>query len=535
MAQIVPKHNGKVARDSQFSYKLPSNTLFRGAIMDIRIEQGSIENFSADTIIVNLFKGVTKPGGATGAVDRALNNAISELIAQGDIDGSANQIRIIYPRAEHPAQRIIIVGLGERDEFDLEAIRTAAATAAKVARNHKAEHVATIIHGAGIGGIDVTDAAQATVEGTLLGLYRYDKPQRKQESRHDIDTFTVVEFDEAKLEAIESGVATAKAIADGVTLARDLIKQSANVVTPKYLAATAKEIAKEFNLELLVGGRKWLKKHKMGAFLAVAQGAGHPPRFIALEYNGHLDMPPIVLVGKGITFDSGGITLKPGANMGSMKTDMAAAAAMLGVAKAIAALQLPIRVVTIVASAENMPDAHAYHPGDIITASNGTTIEIISTDAEGRMVLADALVYAQRYNPELVIDMATLTGTVGRAMGRGISGGLFSTDDTARDQIVAAGMSTGERMWPFPLWKEYRKRINSSFADMKNSGGAANGLGASAVFLQEFTDYPWVHLDIANMSYTATDKAYESAFGTGFGVRLLVEFLRNRAADSAES
>lgn len=496
--------------------------------MDIQIQTGDIATFSADTLIVNLFADVKTPGGATGAVDRALGGAISDLIAAGDLDGSAKQVRVLYPRGAIAAQRVIVVGLGKQEAFDLTVIRNVAATAAKVARNHKAQHVATIVHGAGIGGFDTASAAQATVEGTLLGLYRYNKPLRRPKTDHEITKLTVVEFNADKLDAIGTGVRTAQAIADGVILARDLVKQSANVVSPQYLAAVAQQIADKYTIDITIGGRKWMRKHKMGALLAVAKGAGQKPRFIALDYNSHLETPPIVLVGKGITFDSGGITLKPGANMGAMKGDMAAAAAVLGVAQVIAALQLPYRVVTIVASAENMPDAKAYHPGDIITASNGTTIEIISTDAEGRLVLADALVYAQRYKPELVIDMATLTGTIGRAMGDGISAGVFSTDDEAWRQLEAAGTATYERVWRFPLWKEYRDRIKSLFADIKNSGGALNGLGTSAVFLQEFTDYPWAHIDIANMSYTTTDQAYESAYGTGFGVRLLVEFLRNR-------
>lgn len=497
--------------------------------MKIQVEHANIETVSADTIIVNLFKDVTTPGGATGAIDNALNGAISALIANGDINGKANQVRLLYPRGELAAQRVIIVGLGNRAEFDLRVARNAAATAAKVARNHKAVRVATIMHGAGVGGLEVAAAAQATVEGTLLGLYRYDPPRRKPKRRHEIETISLVEFDERKLPAIEAGRAAAEAIADGVMLARNLIKPPANEVTPTTLATAAQQIADEYGLDILVGGREWMQEHKMGALLAVAQGSINPPRFVVLEQNGHLDRPPIVLVGKAITFDSGGITLKPGANMGNMKSDMAAAAAMLGVAQAVAALDLPLRLVTILPSAENMPDAKAYRPGDVITAGNGTTIEIISTDAEGRLTLADALVYAQRYQPELVIDMATLTGTVGRAMGRGVSAGLFSTDDTLRDQLVAAGAATHERVWPFPLWDDYRQRIKSAFADIKNSGGAYGGLGTSAVFLKEFTDYPWAHIDMANMSYTATKQAYESAYGTGFGVRLLVEFLRNRA------
>jgi leucyl aminopeptidase len=268
----------------------------------------------------------------------------------------------------------------------------------------------------------------------------------------------------------------------------------------------------------------------MGAFLAVAQGAGFPPKFIVLEHNGEReDLPTVVLVGKGITFDTGGISIKPSERMEAMKSDMGGAAAVLGAMKAIAALNLPLHVVGITPCSENMPDALAYRPADVITASNGKTIEVISTDAEGRLVLADALVYAQRYKPDAVIDLATLTGACVIALGSGVSAGLFSNDDALRDRLMAAADNTRERLWPLPLWEDYRQTIKSEVADMKNTGGRFGGVGTSAVFLQEFTDYSWAHLDIAGMALTEKDRGYIPTGGTGFGVRLLVDFLQNWA------
>jgi leucyl aminopeptidase len=265
----------------------------------------------------------------------------------------------------------------------------------------------------------------------------------------------------------------------------------------------------------------------MGAFLAVAKGAGEKPKFIVLEHNrDREDLETVVLVGKGITFDTGGISIKPSANMGLMKSDMGGAAAVLGAMKAIAMLDLPLHVVGITPCTENMPDAFAYRPADVITAGNGKTIEIISTDAEGRMVLADALVYAQQYKAEAVIDLATLTGACVVALGQGVAAGLFSTDDDLRDKLVTAGQATYERVWPLPLLHDYRKAIDSDVADMKNSGGRMGGVGTSAMFLKEFTDYPWAHIDIAGMALGAKAKSYVPRGGTGFGVRLLVEFLR---------
>jgi leucyl aminopeptidase len=276
-----------------------------------------------------------------------------------------------------------------------------------------------------------------------------------------------------------------------------------------------------------VGDREWARERNMGAYLAVAQGAGEKPKFIVLEHNGDQEgLDTVVLVGKGITFDTGGISIKPSANMGLMKSDMGGAAAVLGAMKAIAMLNLPLHVVGITPCTENMPDAYAYHPADVITASNGKTIEIISTDAEGRMILADALVYAQQYAPQAVVDLATLTGSCVVALGAGVAAGLFSTDDGLRDKLVEASKTTHERVWPLPLFPDYRQTIDSDVADMKNSGGRMGGVGTSAMFLKEFTEYNWAHLDIASMALREKAKGYVPRGGTGFGVRLLVEFLK---------
>ncbi|MCP4427027.1 MAG: leucyl aminopeptidase [Chloroflexi bacterium] len=494
--------------------------------MNVNVIQGSIQEQTADTLIVNLFDDVVVPSGATGAMDNALDGAISELIANGDISGKEGEVGVLYPRGVIAAKRVLVVGLGDRSAFDWEVIRKAAATAVKRARDLNAKQVATIVHGAGIGGLDAATAAQATVEGSLLALYRFDAP-KKQGAQNEIDSLTAVEFDESKLAEIERGVETAVAIAAGTTLARDLVNMPPNMATPTRLAQAAKEIAAAHGLKITVGGRKWAAKRKMGGFLAVAKGAGEPPKFIVLEHNGERDdLDTVVLVGKGITFDTGGISLKPVAGMGKMKGDMGGAAAVLGAMEAIGRLNLPLRVIGIAPCTENMPDANAYRPADVITASNGKTIEIISTDAEGRMVLADGLVYAGRYQPKAVVDLATLTGANVIALG-GQAAGLFSVDDGLRDKMVAAGTAVHERVWPMPLWDDYKKAIKSDVADMKNGGGRFGGVATSAVFLKEFTDYPWMHLDIAGMAMIEKEKAYIPAGGTGFGVRLLLEFLRN--------
>ena len=500
--------------------------------MNLSVVHGSIQSADADTIIVNLFKGVTRPGGATGAIDQALGGAIGELIASGDFTGKLGEVGVFYPRGAIGARRVLVTGLGEQEKFDLEQVRKAAAAAIRKARELQARHVASIVHGAGIARLPAGLATQAMLEGTLLALYQYEGRKLEREEVGEIAAFSVVEFDESKIAAIEKAMHIGKAIISGVTVARDLVNEPPNVATPTRLAEIARQIAAEHGLRLVVGDRDWAARQKMGAYLAVARGAGEEPKFIVLEHHGDReDLDTIVLVGKGITFDTGGISLKKSEGMGEMKTDMAGAAAVLGTMKTVGMLDLPLRVIGLAPCTENMPDAHAYRPADVVTASNGKTIEVISTDAEGRMVLADALVFANTYRPQAVIDLATLTGAAVVALGQNVAAGLFSTDDWLREQLVTAGATTHERVWPLPLWDDYYEAIKSEVADIKNSGGQYGGVGASAMFLKAFTSYPWAHLDIAGVANNKQSKAYTPAGATGFGVRLLVEFLRNWRSD----
>lgn len=495
--------------------------------MKINVIKGNIQETNADTLIVNLFEGETIPAGAAGAVDKALGGAISEMIASGDLSGKSGEIGVVYPRGAISAQRVLVVGLGKPEDFDLEGVRKAAAAAARKARDLNARHLATVTHGAGLGGLHPAEAAQATVEGTLLGLYHFTQ-FKKEEQKGEIESLTVVESDSGRAAAIESGARLAEAVVAGVYLARDLVNLPPNYATPTRMAETAQEIARAYGMGLTIGDRQWAAQHKMGAFLAVGKGAGEEPKFIVLEHNGgRTDLDTIVLVGKGITFDSGGISIKPSERMEDMKSDMAGAAAVLSTMKVVGMLNLPLRIIGITPCTENMPDGTAYHPADIITASNGKTIEIISTDAEGRLILADALVYAGRYQPMAVIDLATLTGACVVALGANMAAGLFCTQDTLRDQLMTSSQATFERLWPMPLWDDYKQKIKSKVADMKNSGGRNGGVASSAIFLKEFTDYPWAHLDIAGMALAEKDDAYILAGGTGYGVRLLVHFLSN--------
>jgi leucyl aminopeptidase len=497
--------------------------------MDIQVLQGNIIEYQVDTLVCALYEGEPALGSAAWAVDAAMSGAIRDLLTLGDMTGKTGQVAVVYPRGAMPASRVVLIGLGKRDELTVEIIRKAFAAGMKKARKLKASQVATVVYGAGTAGVSVAEAAQALVEGAMLGLYRFSAPkQNLADSQTDIQEIKIVELDGQKIEAIQAGISIARAAVAGTILARDLINWPANYTTPTRMAEVAQEIAEKFGLSITVGDREWAAKRDMGAFLAVAKGAGEPPKFIVLEHNGERkDLDTVVLVGKGITFDTGGISIKPAERMEDMKSDMSGAAAVLGAMRAIAELKLPLRVIGITPCTENMPDANAYRPADIITASNGKTIEIISTDAEGRMVLADALVYATQYQPKAVIDLATLTGACVIALGQGVAAGVFCNDEQLQNKLVTAGKASQERLWPMPLWDDYKQSIKSAVADMKNSGGRFGGVGTSAIFLKEFTDYPWAHIDMAGMALQAKENGYVPEGGAGFGVRLLVELLRN--------
>jgi leucyl aminopeptidase len=496
--------------------------------MDVTTVTGSIQDSDADAIVVNLFKDA-QPSGATKVVDEALSGAITDLIEGGDFSGKKGQVAVLYPRGAIPSRRVILVGLGEQDKFDLDGVRRAAATAIRKARDLKAQRVASILHGAGAGGISIDDAAQAVAEGSLLGLYDYHGQKTDDPPEPFPTTLELTVFDNKDKGAVEEGAAAGRAIATGVELTRDLVNLPPNICTPSYLADTAQQVAKEVGLRVEILEKKQMEALKMGAMLAVAQGSDTPPRFIVLEHNAkHADeMDSIVLIGKGITFDTGGYSLKSGEGMQKMKNDMAGAGAVIGAMRAIGELDIPLHVVGLAPACDNMISGHAYRPQEVVTAGNGVTIEVISTDAEGRMLLADALVYAKRYEPAAVVDIATLTGANVIALG-GVAAGLFSTDDRVRDTLLAAGEVTAEKVWPMPLFPEYEKSIESETADIKNTGGRWGGVGTSATFLKHFVDYPaWAHVDMAGMSTEAKDKPYAPKKGaTGFGVRLLTEFAR---------
>lgn len=500
------------------------------ADLNFHVKVGAIQQEPSDLIVVNLFEDVRQPGGATGAVDQALGGQIGALTAAGDFRGRANETAILYPTGAIPARRVLLVGLGRRDKLNLDRVRQAAGTAARRARDLGVSRFATVIHGTGTGGLDLQNAAHALVEGTVLGLYRFlaHKTEVEAADRLEVTDVTLMVFQSVDQETVQRGVHIGRAVATSTWLARDLINEPANVITPTRLADLARSLAAEHRLAVDVLDRQQMEGLGMGALLAVAQGSHQPPQFIILQHNAERqDLPTLVVVGKGITFDSGGLDLKPGDNMEKMKGDMAGAAAVLGVLRAAALLALPLRVVGLIPATENMPGGGAVRPGDVVHSLSGKTIEILNTDAEGRLVLADALAYAARFQPAAVIDLATLTGAIWVALGDQAAG-VMTPDDGLAARLVAAGEVTGERVWRLPLFEEYGEQIKSDVADVKNVGGRPAGAITGAKFLEKFAGaYPWAHLDIYGTHWAEKEKPYLAKGATGYGVRLLVQLLRN--------
>ncbi len=530
--------------------------------MNIRVQAGQLAGVDAGAIVVNLFQGVTEPGGATGAIDAALGGAITRLIATGDFTGKLNQTAVLYPapESEVKAQRVVIAGLGKRDDFTLDRARQVSATAARRARDLGVRRLATIVHGAGIGGTDPQRAAQALAEGAVLGLYRFSELKSKasgsgsnagtnsgansgagagssgasddDDAKRAIDELIVIELDESKMSEIEEGARRGRILAESQNFARTLVTRPGNILPPVAMAEEARAMAEQVGLRYEALEPAQMNELGMGALMGVAAGSEQPARFIILEHTppGGEDQKPVVLCGKGITFDTGGISIKPAEGMWQMKDDMGGGAAVIGAMRALALLKSPQRTIALIPAVENMPSGKAIRPGDVLRAMDGQTIEIISTDAEGRLVLADALAYGQRYNPQAMLDVATLTGGVVTALGHGCAG-VMANDPAVAERLKKAGDATGEKVWELPLWDdEYKKAIRSDIADMKNSTGrAASAIGGGMLLKQFAKKVPWAHVDIAGMAWADSDSPYKPKGATGYGVRLLAEYANGYA------
>jgi len=500
--------------------------------MKIRVENASLLEIKCDLLAVSLFEGSKALGGASAAADKALGGQINRLMKQEEIKGKLGEVTIVHTFGKLPAERVAVVGLGKKDEFGLDEIRTASAAVIKSAEKVRAKKLATIVHGAGAGGLGIKDAAQATIEGTILGEYKFegyksDKSEIRN-SKSEIDELIIVEKDKAKAKAAGEGAEAGKILAAAQNRARDLVNGPANKVTPTYLANYAAKMAKEAGLECEVLDPR---KEGMDAVWEVAKGSKEPAKVVVLKTKGPRPKAKalIALIGKGITFDAGGISLKPSKKLWEMKMDMAGAAAVIEVMGAMAELGIKKNVIAVIPLTENMPDGGALKPGDVVSSLSGITTEIISTDAEGRMVLVDAITYAKQKGANIIIDCATLTGGCITALGD-VASGLFGNDEKLLGGIKKAAERSGEKVWQLPLFKEYKEYLKSEIADQRN---ATEGRGASpssgATFLHKFVgDTPWAHIDIAGTAYLSKGRGYLGEGATGVPVRTLIEYLKSK-------
>lgn len=494
--------------------------------MEIRIVVEDVTRVEADALVVNLFEGTTQPGGATGAVDRALDGVISSLIGQGEVKGKLGELTMIHTFGKIPSERVVVCGLGKQGEFDVDRVRRVTAEACRYVRSRGAKIVATITHGTGAGGIGPRESARAIAEGAVLGLYVFRRHITKEPETGEVEELIIVERDEDRLPELRRGSALGKVEAEAAKVARDMVNEPANVMTPTRMAEVARAMSADYNLECSVLGRDEMNEMGMGALLGVAGGSHEEPRLIVLSYRGDPSSDQALgLVGKGITFDSGGISIKPAAGMEEMKGDMAGGAAVIAAMQAVAELKPKINVTAVVPATENLPGGGAQRPGDVVTAMNGKTIEVVNTDAEGRLILAEALCYARHLKLSPIVDIATLTGACHIALGN-VCSGAFTNNQDLLDKVLKAGGSVGERLWQLPMYEEYKEQNKSEVADIKNSGGRYGGAITAAQFLAAFVeDTPWVHLDIAGTSDSDKEKGYVVKGATGVGVRTMVDLV----------
>jgi leucyl aminopeptidase len=455
--------------------------------------------------------------------DQALEGLLQRMLESREFRGKSGATRLIHTFGKMPAERLLLVGLGKKEELDTERLRQAAGEATQALKGARIPTFASALLFAGEG-----DAAiEAVCEGSLLAGYSFDEYKtREKEDRFRFEAMTLLIPETAKAADPQQPVELALAACRGVVSARNLVSHPGNVVTPGHLADVARDLATRCGLKCQVLEVGELERLGMNALLSVGRGSVEPPRLIVLEYDWG-EGSPTVLVGKGITFDSGGISLKPGAGMEQMKTDMAGAAAVLGTLEAVALQKLPVRVVGIIPTAENMPGSKAYKPGDIIKSMSGTTIEITNTDAEGRLILCDALHYAvTNYAPAAVIDIATLTGACVVALGHEATG-IMTNDRRLVEELQQAGERTGERLWELPVWDCYGEAMKSDVADLKNAGSRDGGAILAGWFLKQFVGGTrWAHLDIAGTAWAEKARPYVPKGATGIGVRLLLQYLR---------
>ena len=492
--------------------------------MEFSIKSKGLEKQRSDCIVAGVFESgklapnIEKWGSAT-------HRFLSEILQHGDIEGKSGTTLLLHNVPSLSSKRLLLVGLGKEKEFNDKAYDTAMRTAVRVLKETGSKEA--LLHLTAIP-VRKRSAVWNIRQAVMIAghvLYRFDSFKSKKNPPHSLDKLVFSVHERLKETHANEALVQGQAIANGTALAKTLGNLPGNICTPAHLAETALQLANDYSLACEILERADMEALGMHSLLSVAKGSHQPPRLIILHHRGgKASDKPIVLIGKGITFDSGGISLKPGEGMDEMKFDMCGAASVLGTIKAVAQMRLPLNLTVIVPCAENLPGGAASKPGDIVTSLSGQTIEILNTDAEGRLILCDALTYAERFHPQTVIDVATLTGACVIALGH-IASGLFANDDTLADELLEAGSLASDRAWHMPLWDDYQEQLKSNFADMANIGGRPAGSVTAACFLSRFAKkFPWAHLDIAGTAWkSGADKG-----ATGRPVPLLAHFLLNR-------
>jgi len=497
--------------------------------MKISSEQGKIMKSRADAAVFFCYEDDLLPNAASVALNEPSGIMIRKMIDGGDVKGKDRELHVIYIPDSPAVPRIILVGLGKKKEADLEKIRGAFALAAGKARSLKLRSISVSPELCGLD-VEAASIAAAAVEGMKLGLYQFTPfKTEERENLHELAELVICSENGTSIEEVKKAAKEAEIVAEAVLFARNLVSMPSNEMTPRDMANEALDIAKKRkSIHVNILDENKMKELGMNALLGVTRGSREEARFIIMDYHGTKGKErPIVLIGKGLTFDSGGISLKPAENMEEMKTDMAGGAAVMGTVMAAADLKLPLRIIGLIPATENMPGGLAYKPGDILKTLSGLTVEVISTDAEGRLILADALYYAQSYKPAAMVDVATLTGACIVALGESVIG-MMGTDEKLKQKLKYASETTGEKLWELPLWPEYFESIKSDIADLKNVGGRPAGTITAGAFLRKFAgDYPWVHLDIAGPAWVKKDQPCIPKGASGVGVRLLIQMLRN--------
>lgn len=492
--------------------------------MNMQWVKESLEGIATDVLVIGLYEGANSLNTQVQQLDLKLSGHIADILAEGIFKGKEGQTETVFSRGQIAAKRVVLLGLGKEEKLDGEVIRKAAAQALKTADKTKAVSMAmpAVIKD----GLDPREIGRCLAEGISMASYRFLSYKKQDDDNGQASTVQKVLFyglDETVGKQLEKGLEEGAVLAQGVMTARTLVNEPPNVMDPEAMAKKAEEIARKSGMTVEVLGREEMKALHMGCFLGVTAGSARPPKLVVMKYEGNQAKKDdiIGLVGKGLTFDSGGISLKPGAGMDEMKGDMAGAAAVLGAMEVIGQLKPSVNVLAVVGLCENMPSGTAYRPGDILTSMNGKTVEVLNTDAEGRLVLADCLSYAQQKGAARLVDVATLTGACVIALGNHASG-LVSNDEEWQQSVVDAGKKAGEPCWPLPAFDAYGEQLKSDVADLQNIGGKEAGAITAGLFLKAFVeDRPWVHMDIAGTSYTKKPKAYQVKGGTGVAVRTL--------------